>query len=131
MSAKAKIEGLTTAWYGYTIFVTLVNLVSAILGGGLFGIVAVPFVVGIGLFCLFVNFVIGRLLAGKSSLTRLVVLILSPLGLLVGAIHLYSVITGSWGLGTLATLAVVGSGLWMNLRTIGTLTDKSVKSFFA
>jgi hypothetical protein len=130
MEGKAKLEALTNAWYGYTLFAALVNIVSAFLGGGIFGFVAIPFVIFFSLFSLFVAWAIGKLLIKRSGLTRFVVLVLSPLGLLIGTLSMWRFITGPWSLSGMVSALVLVCGMWMQLRTLKTLLDRSVKNYF-
>ncbi|NUO53991.1 MAG: hypothetical protein HOV80_34535 [Polyangiaceae bacterium] len=131
MEGKAKLEALTNAWYGYTLFAALVNIVSAFLGGGIFGFVAVPFVIFFSLFSLFVAWAIGKLLIKRSGLTRFIVLVFSGIGLLFGGLAMWKFVTGPWSFSGIVSAFVMGCGLWMQLRTLKTLTDRSVKNYFA
>jgi uncharacterized protein (DUF2062 family) len=131
MSGKAKIEALTNAWYGYTLFAALVNLVSALLGSGLFAFLTVPFVIGVSLFSLFLTWGIGKLLLARSGLTRFVLLVLSPLAILFGSLSLWKFATSPWSFGAITAALITGCGVWMQLRSLRTLLDKSVKSYFA
>lgn len=130
MSGKAKIEALTNAWYGYTLFAALVNLVSAVLGSGLFAFLTVPFVIGVSLFSLFLTWGIGKLLLARSGLTRFVLLVLSPIALLIGALSLWRFASSPWSLGAIAAAVITGCGVWMQLRSLRTLLDKNVKAYF-
>ena len=131
MDGKAKIEALTNAWYGYTLFAGLVNVVGALLGARVFGFVAIPIVVAFSVFSLFVAWVIGRLLLNRSRLTRLVVLVLSAFGLLLNAGGMWRYAAGPWNVALVPTVLVMGSAMWMQLRTLRTLLDRRVTRYFA
>lgn len=131
MNGKAKLEALINAWYGYTLFAALVNLVSALLGSGLFAFFTVPFVVVVSLFSFFVAWAIGKLLLKRSGLTRFVILVLSPVALLFGAFSLWRFASGPWSLGAITTGLLTACGLWMHLRSLRTLLDRNVKAYFA
>jgi hypothetical protein len=130
MNGKAKLESLINAWYGFMLFSTLVNLVSAVLGAGFFAFLAVPFVIGISLFAFFISWAIGKLLLARSSLTRFFVLVLSPFGILSGGLAIWRFLTNDWTFSGAVSALLVGCGTWMHLRTMGTLLDKNVKSYF-
>src|SRR5262249_54680020 len=62
MSAKEKIRGLTTAWYGFALFVGLANL--AMNGVGIFSLVGAAIAT---LFGITMSWIIGRFLLARSS----------------------------------------------------------------
>lgn len=130
MSGKAKIEALTNAWYGYTLFATLAYLTSAVVGSGLFAFFTVPLVIGVSLFCFFVNWAVGKLLLRRSGLTRVVVVVLSPIGILLGSLSAWQFLSGRWSFGALVVGLVAASGAWMHLRSLRTLLDRNVKAYF-
>lgn len=131
MDGKAKIQTLTNAWYGYTAFSALVSIGSALLLSGRGGSLAIPLVLVVSLFSFFVSWAIGKLLLQRSSLTRAVVLVFSFLGLFVGAANVWHFVVGPWTASASVNAFLVCCGAWMQLRTIGTLLDRSVKSYFA
>lgn len=131
MDAKSKLETLTNAWYGYTLFSALVNIASAALGSGPFALVGIPVVLLVSVFSLFVAWAIGKLLLGHSSLTRSVVLVLSSIGLVFGALATFRFVGGRWTLQNVASALLTATGAWMQLRTVATLLDRRVKAYFA
>ena len=72
MTAKAKIEGLTSAWYGFALVSTLVSLLSN--GLGIFSIITHSFSLMIGFV---LTYLFGRALLKKSSFTRMFLVIVS------------------------------------------------------
>ena len=130
MNGKAKLEGLVNAWYGFTLFAAIVNVVTAVLGSGFFAGLTVPFVIGILLFSFFVTWVIGKLLLAKSGIMRFVLLVLSPLFVLAGALSLWRFISAPWSFSAIVAALMTGCGVWMQLRSIRTLLDRNVKAYF-
>ena len=128
MTAKEKIEKLTDTWYGYTLFA---NGVSLVING--IGFFSIAFTAMATIFSLFVTFLIGRWLLGRSSFGRLVVLCLSGIGLVAGALAVLrfgAMFLDEWSIAALAQTIVVACGVLVNLRSLRTLTDTSVKSYF-
>lgn len=128
MTAKEKIEKLTDTWYGYTLFA---NGVSLVING--IGFFSIAFTAMATVFSLFVTFLIGRWLLGRSSLGRLVVLCLSGIGLVTGAVGtlgLGATFLDEWSLSALGRTIIVAAGVIVNLRSLRTLTDTSVKTYF-
>lgn len=128
MTAREKIEKLTEGWYGFTLFAGVLTLLQNGLGffSLLFGAASV-------LFSLFITFLVGRWLLSKSSLARFVVLCLSALGLVAGSLGTLKMggeLLSSWSFGLILQLVVVVGGVLMNLRSLRTLTDSSVKAYF-
>lgn len=128
MTAKEKIEKLTDTWYGYTLFA---NAVSLLIHG--IGFFSIAFTAMATVFSLFVTFLIGRWLLGRSSIGRLVVLCLSGIGLVTGALAVLrfgALFLDEWSIAALAQTVVVAAGTLVNLRSLRTLTDASVKTYF-
>jgi hypothetical protein len=130
MNGKAKLEGLINAWYGFSLFAAIVNVVTAVLGSGFFAFFTVPFVIGISLFTFFVTWVIGKLLLAKSGIMRFVLLILSPLAILAGTLSLWRFISSPWSFSGIVAALLTACGVWMQLRSIRTLLDRNVKAYF-
>lgn len=127
---KSKIRALTNEWYGFTVFSFLVHVLLALFGSGLFSFFTVPLVIAFSAFSLLITWAIGGLLIRRSSLTRFVLLVLSPLGALAGALSSWQLVAGPWSLSTLLLLLVTLGGVYMQIRSFGTLMDKSVRAYF-
>jgi len=128
MTARAKIEELTNGWYGLAAF----GAVVSVLQNGI-GIFSLFFTIMALCFSLFVTFFLGRRLLARSSLTRMVLLVLSAvLGVLgsLGVVKLIWAFFGSFSFGLLLTAAVAAATVLMHFRSFRTLTDSSVKSYF-
>lgn len=126
MSATAKLENLTHSWYGFAVF----TAVWSILTGG-FGFFRLFFTAASLAFSVVVTFLLGRALLNRSSVVRMVLIVLSALGTAFGALGMVSkIFWSSWSLGLIGTLVLAAAGVWMNLRSLGVLTDKSVKVYF-
>ena len=128
MTAQKKIEDLTDAWYGYAIFAGIGSFLYH--GIGFFSLLWVAMTTS---FSLFVAFFIGRRLRARSSLTRMIVIVLSAIGLVTGTLGVLkfgSAFLSNWSIGGLAMIAVVAAGLYMHVRSLRVLTDASVKSYF-
>ena len=81
MSGKAKIEGLTNSWYGFAVFSAICSVLMN--GIGVWSIT--KGIVGL-LFSWFITFLIGRALIKKSSLTRYLLILVSGLLTVFGAV---------------------------------------------
>jgi hypothetical protein len=131
MTAKEKIEKLTNGWYGYTVFWGLVWLLMN--GLGFLGLNLV-FTIGSTVFSLFITFLLGRALLRRSGSTRVILTILSALGVMFGLLGTVSVLwkfLGDWSLTLLVYAAMMGGNVMMNARSFRVLTDKSVKAYIA
>ncbi|MBX3214366.1 MAG: hypothetical protein KF850_20190 [Labilithrix sp.] len=127
MTGKAKIEGLTNSWYGFAVFSAL----YALLMNGI-GVLSIASAVGGMFFSWFITFLIGRALIKKSSLTRLVLLFVSGLLAILGALGVGKaawMFVQTWQLGVLASAAYAAVGVWMQARSFRTLVDGSVKAY--
>jgi hypothetical protein len=128
MTGKAKIEGLTNAWYGFAVF----SAAAAILGNGI-GVWSLgKAVVGL-LFSWVLTFFLGRSLLKKSSLVRSILIIVSALSSVLGMISAGKdalAFVSSWELSLLGAIVYSGAAAWMNIRSFRTLTDPSVKAYF-
>ncbi len=128
MTAKEKIEKLTDSWYGFTLFAGVITLIQS--GFGFFSLL---FGAASVLFSLFVTFMVGRWLLSRSSIARFVVLCLSGLGLVAGSLGAFKTggeLLSDWSFGLVLQMTVVLAGVLMNLRSLRTLTDSSVKAYF-
>ncbi len=128
MSAKAKIEGLTNAWYGFAVF----SAICSVLANGI-GILSIVLAIGGLLFSWLMTFFIGRALIKKSSLTRFLLLVVSGIVTLVGTLGIgkaaWSFIQ-HWELSLLAYGAYTAVSTWMHARSFRTLMDSSVRAHF-
>jgi hypothetical protein len=128
MTARQKIEGLTNSWYGYAAFGALVSLWRG--GLGLFSLAwaAALFVANV----LLVWF-IGRRLLARGSLTRAVLLLVTGLFSVLGAVttaKLGYTFFQSWSLSVALYGFTAALGVYMNARSFKVLTDSSVKAYF-
>lgn len=128
MTAREKIEKLTHAWYGFDVFSAVAGFV---LGG--IGIFSAMFsLVGL-MVSLFITFWIGRSLLARSSFTRVALLVLGTLSMLLGMLstgRLLWSFASEWSLGLLLWAGYTAVGVYMQARSINTLTDKTVKAYF-
>jgi hypothetical protein len=128
MTARAKIEGLTNAWYGFMLVSSLVSLVSNGLGFFSFAGHAAGLVVGFVL-----NFLIGRALLGRSSLVRVLLVAVSAVMTVLGSLTVLRLgwaFMQSWSVFFLGAAAWACAGVYMYVRSYRTLTDASVKAYF-
>ena len=127
MNAKAKIEGLTHAWYGFAVVSALVSVFSN--GIGVFSITSSA----IGMIISFViTFFIGRALIKKSGLTRTLLILVSGIGTLLhvlGAARLAYASVENFSLTLLFWAFWAGVGVYMHGRSFKTLMDSSVKAY--
>ena len=127
---KSKVESLVSEWYGFMTFTTIVNVILAFLGSGIFSILTVPIVLAISAVGFAIAWAIGRLLLARSSVTRIVLLALAPLAFLGELGAGWELLVGSWSLGMLATLVLVAAGAWMQLHSFAVLLDADVRRWF-
>src|SRR5262245_33017558 len=127
MTAKEKIEELTTAWYGFALFGALVSLVYN--GIGFFSVLLTG---ATTLFSLFVYWFLGRRLLARSGFFRFVLVVGAFLGMCLlglGTMQLTVMFLGSFSLNTLLMLVSAIAAFWMNFRSFRVLTDKTVKAY--
>ncbi len=127
MSARQKIEELTNAWYGFAVFAAIVSVVQ----NGI-GIFSLFFTVVSTVFSFVLTWFLGRRLLARSSLTRMVLLVLSTLSACFGVLavgKLALAFFGSWSFGLLFTIVLSAGSVMMNVRSLRVLTDSSVKSY--
>lgn len=129
MNAKQKIENLTHTWYGFTVFMSAVTLL--VNGLGFFSLLGTAFST---VFSLVVSFAFGRLLLGGSSLTRILLVVFSAIGVVLGVLGVGQTIYtffGDWSLSLLGYAALGVAGVSVNVKSFRVLTDATVKAHFA
>ena len=128
MTARQKIEGLTNSYYGYAVFGAAVSLWNN--GIGLFSLIGTAFSF---VFSVLLTWFIGRRLLAKSSLTRVLLVVLTGIFSVLGSI---SVAKMGWtffqtmSLSVLLYTGLVAVGVYMNIKAFRVLTDSSVKAYF-
>lgn len=128
MTAREKIEGLTNSYYGYAVFGAAVSLWNN--GIGFFSLIGTAFSF---VFSVLLTWFIGRRLLAKSSLTRVILVVLTGIFSVLGSV---SVAKMTWtfvqtmSFSVLLTAALVAVGVYMNVKSFRVLTDKSVKAYF-
>ena len=129
MTATQKIEGLTNSYYGYAVFGAAVSLWTN--GIGFFSLIGTAFSF---VFSILLTWFIGRRLLAKSSLTRVLLVILTGLGTLFGSISAAKMgwtFVQTMSFTALLYAALVSVGVYMNVKSFRVLTDKSVKAYFS
>jgi hypothetical protein len=128
MTARQKIEGLTNSYYGYAVFGAAVSLWNN--GIGFFSLIGTAFSF---VFSILLTWFIGRRLLAKSSLTRVLLVVLTGIFSVLGSI---SAAKMGWtffqtmSLSVLLYTGLVGVGVYMNVKAFRVLTDSSVKAYF-
>lgn len=130
MRGKNKIEELTTEWYGFQVVSCLVHAVMAFFGSGLFAVFTVPLVLVFGVVGLLITWAIGALLIRKSQLTRIILLVLSPIAIVLSGVGLYQLVVGPWSLGMIITGLLGLGALYMYVNSFLTLMHKDVRAYF-
>lgn len=129
MSARAKIENLTNAWYGFDLFSGGIAIVGSLLGFSFFSAFWSALWMGL---MLGLTFFLGRKLLNRSALWRLVLMGVSALLTFVGTItvlyHAVSLLS-SFSFATLFYGAMAAVGVSMQVRSFRTLADSQVKAY--
>ncbi len=125
-TGRDKIQSLTNAWYGATVFGALLSF----LGNG----PSVANLVGLGIgttISLAIVFVIGRSLLNRSGFTRGLMVVLAALSLCIAGYGGYRmVVVESWTFAGLFMLGSVAITSMMNLHSIKVLTSRSANAYF-
>ncbi|HWL88514.1 MAG TPA: hypothetical protein VNO21_22075 [Polyangiaceae bacterium] len=127
MTARQKIESLTKSWYGFAAY----TAIFLFLRRG-FDLVSLIWAVG-SLATLPILFLIGRRLLARGHITRIILLVLSPLAALSGSIAIGQSLVAFFDDGSLALLLDAAStGLWvfMNARSFIVLVSEPVRAYF-
>lgn len=127
-TARQKIEGLTNSWYGYAAFCAFVSFWKN--GIGFFSLLLT---LGSFVFSVLLTWFIGRRLLAKSSLTRVIIVVLSGLSTVLGTLGVAKMgwtFLHTWSFDLLVHAAFVTLGVTMNARSFNVLMDKSVKAYF-
>jgi hypothetical protein len=128
MTARERIETLTNSWYGFAVVSSFISLLMN--GFGLFRL----FFTGVSLvFSVAITYWLGKRLLNRSSLTRTLLIIVSVVGTILGAVWTVrqgGSLLGSFSFSTLLQLVLTGMGVVMHIRSFRTLTDSSVKTYF-
>jgi hypothetical protein len=127
MTAREKIEQLTNAWYGFAFFAAALSLVQN--GIGFLSLLGAGFslVVSVGL-----SWFLGRRLLARSSLTRVLLVVVAAIGMVLGALGAAKLgwkFLGGWKLSALVGMVLAAGSAWMNIRSLRVLTDQSVKTY--
>jgi hypothetical protein len=136
MDGKKTIQGLTNAWYGYSVFATL----SSVLGIRAYGIVAATFALSIWAVFAAIGFVISlvfvtffsRKLLARSNATRLFLFVISGLLALLGglsALNAAWAFLHFWTLSLLVHMALAIVYAWMCGRSFTALGGESVRAY--
>ena len=129
MTARQKIEGLTNSYYGYAVFGAALSLWNN--GIGFFSLIGTAFSF---VFSILLTWFIGRRLLAKSSLTRVLLVVLTGIFSVLGSV---SVAKMGWtffqtmSLSVLLYTGLVAVGVYMNIKAFRVLTDSSVKAYFS
>lgn len=128
MTGKAKLEGLTNAWYGFAVFSALFGLLMN--GIGLGSIVSA---VGGLLFSWVLTWFIGRSLMRKSGLMRLLLILVTGFGAVTGVYatgKLALMFVQTFELKVILATIYTAVNVYMTGRSLRTLLDGSVKTYF-
>lgn len=127
MSAREKIENLTNSWYGFAV----VTGIWSFLQNGI-GIISAVIALASVLFSLFLTFFIGRRLLAKGAITRMILLVVTVVGMTFGSLGVFGLgrsFFQSWSFGLLFQIGFALVGLYMNFKSFRTLTDAQVKAY--
>ena len=128
MTARQKIEGLTNSWYGYAVFGAALSLWNN--GIGFFSLIGTA---GSFLFSVILTWFIGRRLLNRSTLTRVILVVVTALSSIFGSIGVAKMgwtFFQTWSFSVALYAALTAVGVYMNARSFKVLTDKSVKAYF-
>jgi hypothetical protein len=128
MDGKSKIEALTNSWYGFALFAGIYSVVS----NGL-GFFTILFAAGSMAFSFVLTWFVGRRLLKKSSLTRMICIVVSGICSVLGAIGTakagWAFIT-EWSLSLLLTALFGAVTISMHVRSFRVLTSDAVKMYY-
>jgi hypothetical protein len=127
-TARQKIEELTNSWYGYAVFGAILSIWNN--GIGFFSLIGTAFSF---VFSIFLTWFIGRRLMAKSTLTRLILVIVTALSSLFGSLGVAKLgvtFFQTFSLSILVYAMVSAVVVYMNIKSFRVLTDKSVKAYF-
>ena len=128
-TAKQKIETLTNSWYGFTLFTGAMTLLNRD-----FGVWSIATTAMGVLFNLFIVWFIGRKLLNKSGFTRVLLIVVSGLASVLGALgtaKLGWAFLNEWSLSLLFAAFFTGASVVMHARSFRVLTDSSVKAYIS
>lgn len=128
-TGRDKIEQLTNQWYAFT----AVSAVASVLASGI-GFFSILFAACSTAFTFALTWFLGRRLLARSSLTRAVLVLVSLIGGVLGALATARsgwAFLGAWSFAGLLNVGLSGGSVVMNLRSFRTLTDASVKAYVA
>ena len=125
-TGRDKVQGLTHAWYGATLFGALLQFLGQ--GPSVAGLVGV----GIGTtISMVIVFLIGRSLLGRSGFTRGLMVVCAALSLCIGGYGSYRMVfVETWTLGGLFVLGGLAISALMNVHSIKVLTSRSANAYF-
>jgi hypothetical protein len=151
MTGKQRIEQLTQTWYGFAVFGALASVVQTMLwpfsaallfspmklaltfvGAAMATVVAIVLnVIGLAI-GLFVIHLFGRALVGRSSLARVFLVVVSVIGVVLGALSALKLLWAGVfhvSLSPLLQGVVAAAAVLLYVRSYRVLTDPSVKSY--
>ena len=85
------------------------------------------------LFSVILTWFIGRRLLAKSSLTRMLLIIVTAISSVMGTVGVAKMglqFFSTWSLSVALYAGLLAVGVYMNARSFKVLTDKSVKAYF-
>lgn len=128
MTARQKIEGLTNSWYGYAVFGAALSLWNN--GIGFFSLLGTA---GSFLFSVILTWFIGNRLLNRSTLTRVLLVIVTAVSSVLGSVGVAKMgwtFFQTWSFSVALYAALTAVGVYMNARSFKVLTDSSVKAYF-
>jgi predicted permease len=128
MDGKSKIEALTNSWYGFALFASIYSVLT----NGL-GFFTILFALGSTAFSFFLTWFIGRRLLKKSSLTRVICIVVSGISSVLGTLGTAK--TGlaffnEWSISLLLTAVFGVIVVTMHVRSFRVLTSSEVKAYY-
>jgi hypothetical protein len=128
MDGKGKIEALTNSWYGFALFAGIYSVFTS--GLGFFTLL---FALGSTAFSFVLTWFIGRRLLKKSSLTRLICIVVSAISSVLGTLGAAKM---GWAFlnersASLLFTAIFGAiVVAMHVRSFRVLTSDAVKTYY-
>jgi hypothetical protein len=138
MTPRQRIEGLTRSWYGYSVFATVLSVLSIRASGPLSLMIGLGFSIVINAIGLVIAIAVttwlGRKLSvSRSNPVRIFLVVFSGLFTVLGALGVLGGIWAflhEWSLASILNIVLMAACTMLNARSFRVLSDTAVRSYF-